>query len=276
VCSRTPTSFATNPLAPLVTASTISSRSARRCAEDASCSCRRSVLRYAFHLRAAPSLAHKALAQAAPRSTDRGVSAAMAYHRAFAYEYIASERCRACMRKPRKAASTLAHRRQRRPACMRDTSREISVAEPTMGVVSRTIDCRWDTRLRALDPGVVLLPHGRALRWTRARSDNSLYQESGLAGVFPAFRAICARSASASNANLATRAKLAVDLFRLSLCRQLESLCRAALRGLMRWCVHRLIGERFTRRQYGQRVCDRLAWLGISVDGTPTRKVAAN
>jgi acetate kinase len=207
----------------------------------------------AFH-RAQSELAQ---AFALPRAiTDRGVRR-YGFH-GLSYEYIAS----ALPGLDAKAAAgrvAVAHLGNGASICAMHQGKSVA---STMGFTA--VDgLPMGTRCGALDPGVVLFLMDELKMDARA-IEKLLYQESGLLGVSGISSDM--RTLLASNE---PRAKLAVDLFVYRICRELGSLA-AALEGLDALVFTGGIGERSAPIR--ARVCDRLAWLGISVDGTANEK----
>jgi len=207
----------------------------------------------AFH-RAQSELAQ---AFALPRAiTDRGVRR-YGFH-GLSYEYIAS----ALPSVDAKAAEgrvAVAHLGNGASMCAIHQGKSVA---STMGFTA--VDgLPMGTRCGALDPGVVLFLMDELKMDARA-IEKLLYQESGLLGVSGISSDM--RTLLASNE---PRAKLAVDLFVYRICRELGSLA-AALEGLDALVFTGGIGERSAPIR--AQVCDRLAWLGISVDGTANEK----
>jgi acetate kinase len=113
------------------------------------------------------------------------------------------------------------------------------------------------TRCGALDPGVILyLEQAHGLDAVAVQ--DMLYNHSGLLGVSQISSDMRALLASAD-----PRAKDAVDLFVFNIVRQIGAMA-ASMGGLDGLVFTAGIGERSP--EIRRRVCDRLAWLGVTLD----------
>lgn len=117
--------------------------------------------------------------------------------------------------------------------------------------------CPMGTRSGSLDPGVIL--HlARGLGMSLDDIEDLLYRRSGLLGLSG-----LSNDMRALEASDAPGAQLAIEVFVYRLVREIGSLV-AALGGLDALVFTAGIGEHSARIR--QAVCDRLAWLGVSLD----------
>ena len=122
--------------------------------------------------------------------------------------------------------------------------------------------CRWVLRCGNLDPGVVLFLLRQG--WSVDRIEDLLYKKSGLLGISNVSNDV--RVLLASDCPLAAEA---MEFFVYRIVREIGSLT-AALGGLDALVFTAGIGE--NSPVIRQRVCQGLAWLGISIDADANQR----